>query len=109
MRTATTSSFFSRVLFSDAIAFEVVNVVSEKTICVRQLHAELSNDFKPRFVVGGFGGNCENNHEQTWNFSSDPTEPVIRIRLNNAGKWKDIDGNSYRPTEKPVAFHDFNF
>ena len=94
--------------YSDINPFEVVRVVSDKTIEVREMNAERDNSVKLEFHVGGFSAHCSNQHDQKWHITSDDTAPVIRIRLGKQG-WKDAYGRRFKLADKPVHFHDYNF
>lgn len=93
--------------YSDCTPFEVVKVVSDKTLEVRRMDAVLDPDWKPDFHVGGFMGHIANQHEQKWNLTSNPSNDVLRIRLGKKG-WKDANGDKYT-VGKAVKFFDYNF
>jgi hypothetical protein len=105
---ATATKYFVKVGYSDLVAFEVVRIVSDKCIEIREMTA-VKGDWKPEWEVGGFSGVCVNQHEQKWETSSNEANPVIKVRLQKSGKWQDANGNKYKPTAKPVHFYDFNF
>ncbi len=108
MTTATATQFFAKIGYTDINPFEVVRVVSDKTIEIREMQA-VRGDWKPEYAVGGFTAECVNQADQAWNITSNEAEPIIRIRLNKAGKWQDARGNKYKPTAEPVKFYDYNF
>lgn len=93
--------------YSDRTPFEVVKVVSDKTLEVRRMDAAPDLNWKPDFHVGGFMGHTANNHEQKWIITSNPNGEVVRIRLGKKG-WKDADGNKYSVGQS-VKFFDYNF
>jgi len=95
--------------YSDVNPFEVVRHVSDKCIEVRAMEAE--RDFQPNIVPGGFAGHCTNNteSEQKWKITSNPDNPVRRVRLHKNGQWKDSHGNRYQPANAPRKFYDYNF
>lgn len=94
--------------YSDVEPFEVVRVISEKTIEVRAMDAEKDDSVKLEFHVGGFSAHCSNQHQQKWFITSNPNNPVIRIRLGKKG-WKDAHGRRYGLSDQPVKFYDYNF
>jgi len=94
--------------YSDITPYEVVRVVSDKTLEVRRMKAERDESVKLEFHVGGFSAHCSNQHDQNWFISSDEEGSVIRIRLGKRG-WKDAHGGRYALSDKPVKFHDYNF
>lgn len=93
--------------YSDRTPFEVVKIISDKTLDVRRMDAVLDPDWVPDFHVGGFMGHTANDHEQKWTITSNPSGEVVRIRLGKKG-WKDKYGNKYS-VGKAVKFFDHNF
>ena len=98
-------------LHSDAHPFEIVRVVSDKTIEVRAMDAERSPDWKPEFVSGGFAGHCTNNDDQrnAWVMKSNADNPVVRIRKRKNGSWYSPSHGRFYLSEAPFKKHDFNF
>lgn len=94
--------------YSDTTPYEVVRVVSEKTLEIREMHCERDTSVKLEFHVGGFAAHCSNQHEQRWVITSDESAPVIRIRLGKNG-WKCKNGRRFGLSNKPVKFYDYNF
>uniref|UniRef100_A0AAU6W044 Virion structural protein n=1 Tax=Pseudomonas phage Pavpe01 TaxID=3138545 RepID=A0AAU6W044_9VIRU len=95
--------------YSQLYAYEIVRVISEKTIEIRRMIATLSPDFKPVFHVGGFAANCSNQNEQSYTFASDESAPIIRARLNTAkGIYKSAYGE-HRLSAVAREFYDYNF
>jgi hypothetical protein len=94
--------------YSDIEPFEVVRVISEKTIEVREMDAERDASVKLDFHVGGFSAHCSNQHDQRWVITSNPTNPVVRIRLGKQG-WKSADGRRFKLDDAPCKFYDYNF
>ena len=94
--------------YSDVYPFEVVKVVSDKTIEIREMDAERDESVKLEWAPGGFAGHCINQRDQKWFIKSNPENPVIRIRLSKQG-WKDRHGRKFGLSEKPVRFYDYNF
>ena len=92
--------------YSDIDPFEVVRVVSDKTIEIREMTAEQNPAVKPTFTVGGFSAHSDN--VQDWFIKSNPANPVIRIRLGKHG-WKDAHGRKFRLADEPRKFYDYNF
>lgn len=94
--------------YSDVNPYEVVRVISDKTIEVREMKCERDESVNLEFQVGGFAAHCSNQHEQKWHITSDETASVIRIRLGKQG-WKDKHGRRFGLSDKPVKFYDYNF
>lgn len=86
-----TAKYFSQRLWSDVHPFEVIRVVSSKTIEVREMYA--------RSVTGGEG----------FIFLPHPGNPTVKIRLRKDGSWKDSGETRYAPENKPVKYHDRSF
>ena len=94
--------------WSDVNPFEVIKVVSDKTIEIREMDADRDETVKMDFVAGGFSAICTNPYDQRWIIKSDPTAPVIRIRLGKNG-WKDKHGRKFKLADAPSKFYDYNF
>jgi hypothetical protein len=100
--------YANHYMYSDVEPYEVVRVVSEKTIEIRPMKAERDESVKLEFHVGGFSAHCSNQSEQKWIITSDETAPVKRIRLGKRG-WKDAHGGRYGLSDRPHKKHDYNF
>lgn len=87
----------------DVIPFEIIERISSQTLVVRDMICDLSNDFKPRIVMG----TCLNNDEQRWDIRPDPEGLSFRIRLLKDRRWKDVTGNRYTLDEHPERWHHF--
>lgn len=94
--------------YSDINPFEVVRVVSEKCLEVREMDAERDESVKLEWAAGGFAGHCKNQNDQKWFIKSNPENKVLRIRLGKQG-WKSADGRRFGLSDKPVRFYDYNF
>jgi hypothetical protein len=94
--------------YSDIDPYEIVRVISDKTIEIREMKTERDDSVKLDFHVGGFSAHCSNQRDQKWTISSDETAPVIRIRLGKRG-WKCPHGRKFSLSNEPVKFYDYNF
>lgn len=94
--------------YSDITPHEVVRIVSDKTIEIREMDAKRDESVKLEWIAGGFAGHCVNQRDQEWFITSDESAPVIRIRLGKHG-WKDKYGRRYEICDEPVKFYDYNF
>ena len=110
MKNANTTEmkFANRYGWSDVDPYEIVRVISSKTLEVRPMKADRDESWKPNFVPGGFVGTVTNQCEQRWTITSDAACPIIRIRLGKQG-WKDARGNRFQLADAPRKFYDFNF
>ena len=93
--------------YSDVNPFEVVRIISDKTIEIREMDAVKDESVKTGFGVGGFSAHSDN--VQKWIITSNSNNPVIRIRLHKGGRWKDAHGNKYGLSDEPRKFYDYNF
>lgn len=103
------NKFANHYGYSDVNPFEVVKVVSDKTIEVREMDAERDESVKMEWVAGGFAGHCTNQHDQKWHITSNNSNPVVRIRLSKSGVWKDKHGRKFGLSDQSVRFYDYNF
>ena len=93
--------------WSDVHPYEIVRVISDKTVVVREMVAEKDPEFKPEFIPGGFAGHCTNQSEQTYTYKSCDDGHLMKIRLGKKG-WKSQMGRHFLSTE-PRKFYDYNF
>lgn len=110
MKTITTEMFANHYGYSDINPYEIVKVISDKTLEIRSMNAERDESVKLEFDVGGFGGRCINQHEQKWIYSSRPESKTIRIRKkkHDDGVWG--KGNlRFRISSTPKKYYDYNF
>ncbi len=108
MTTATAPAFANRISYSDTEPCEVVRVVSDKCMEIRDMDATLRAEWKPNTKAGGFMGHTVNNGGE-WDIVSNASNEIIRIRLQKNGQWKDASGNRYKMADAPRRFYDFNF
>ena len=95
--------------WSDIKPVEIVKVISDKTLEVREMKAELDPSFKLDEVAGGFFSHVKNNRDQKWIIKSDPESQVYRIRKSKHGGWKNSWGARHVLSDKPRKFYDYNF
>ena len=118
--------YANEIGYSDIRPHEVVKVISDKTIEIRAMNAELDPNWKPEFVSGGFAGHCVNQSSQKWIITSDPEADVFRIRYSKRHSYvvrrgsnnfeptevrcfADAGGNKYKLSDEPRNFYDYNF
>ena len=100
--------------WSDVHPYEIIRVVSDKTLEIRALDVS-DNKIKMDFIPGGFSAHCANQHQQEYDYSSNTDNPVTRIRLNRASQycpdkvWKSKTGARFAISEHPCKFYDYNF
>ena len=95
--------------YSDVHPFEIIEKRTAKKIIVRGMDAELDPNFKCDTTIGGFVGHCNNNHAQSYTYTSNETYPEKAIRLDKWGRWKDKYGFKYNLATSPYKFYDYNF
>ena len=93
--------------WSDMYPYEIVKVISPKTIEIRAMDCEQDPEFTPEFISGGFAGHCVNQGQQKWIYSSNPENGVIRARLRKDGYFHSRFGRHILDDE-PVKFYDYN-
>ena len=106
VKTFTHASYYG---YSDVHAYEIVKIISDKTIEVRQMATKHDISHLTQHV-GGFSAHTENQRNQKVTYASEPNNPVIRIRRkkNNPERWG--HGNlRFGLTQAPYAFYDYNF
>jgi hypothetical protein len=99
--------YANKYLHSDVVPFEIVRKVSERCLEVREMTATLVNP-APMVAPGGFVGHFDNSKQQ-WTLSSNPGNPVERIRLGKNGEWKNSGGSRFVLADEPRKFYDWNF
>lgn len=101
--------FANKYGYSDIEPYEVVRVISDKTLEIRRMESKPKN-WVPEIIPGGFSGHCKNNLDQQWEITSDVEEPTIRIRWSKAKQvWQSKGGCKFRLGDEPVKFFDYNF
>lgn len=102
-----TNKYANHYGYSDVNPYEVVRVISDKTIEIREMDAERDKNVKPSFDIGGFSAHSDNN--QAWFITSNESNPVIRIRLSKKKGWVDKYGRKFGLADQPRKFYDYNF
>ena len=87
--------YANQFLFTDIYPYEVVKKVSDVTMDIQEMSAELQPETDP--------------YEQKYNFCSNKENPIIRIRKNKKGVWRDKDGRKYIIGNEPRKYHDYSF
>ena len=103
------TTYANQIGYSDVNPFEVVRIISDKTMEVRAMDAERDASFKLEFIPGGFSAHCVNQSEQKWNITSNEENPVVRIRLSKNRGWQDKYGSRFSLAAAPRKFYDYNF
>ncbi len=106
--TARTASYANEIGYSDVNPYEIVRVISDRTIEVRAMTAQRDPSWKPEIIPGGFSGRCINQDEQRWFITPNHDAKVIRIRLGKKG-WRDKYGCRFVLAQHPCKHYDYNF
>ncbi|MAN64553.1 MAG: hypothetical protein CML19_08115 [Pusillimonas sp.] len=94
--------------YTDVNPFEIVRIVSDKTIEIKAMDAK-PLPWKRDFHAGGFFGHTSNQRDQKWEITSIEEATPFRIRKSKYGQWKSADGSRFGLAEKPRKFYDYNF
>jgi len=103
------AQYANKIGYSDVNPYEVISKVSEKTLVVRAMNADLDENWKPECHVGGFFCNVSNNIDQKWVITSDPSQKEFRVRQHKDGMFYDKHGDKYQVGDTPIKFYDYNF
>ena len=101
------NKFANLIMHSDVKPFEVVRVISDKTIEIREMAAS-ALPWKKDIQAGGFSHHCSNQHDQKWSIDSDTNNPVLRARLRKDGDFHSSFGRHVL-ADAPRKFHNINF
>lgn len=101
-------AYCNMVMYTDVEPYEVVRVVSDKTVEIRAMKATLINapkDFHP----GGFVGHFSDNYAQEWSYESKPDAPTMKVRWSERNRRWQQGHQKFSMSTKPRKFHDYNF
>ena len=101
--------YANQIGYTDVHPFEVVRIVSDKTVEVRAMEAVRDDSVKLDFIPGVFSAHCANQSEQKWIITSDESNPVFRVRLSKNRGWQDKYGQRFSMADAPRKFYDYNF
>lgn len=109
MITMITDKYANRILGTDVVPFEIVKVISDKTVVVRSMNTE-KEDWDMDVKLGGFAAHVANQRDQKWKITSDPDGYEFRIRKAKDGKWYSAGkGMKFVLSDEPEYFYDYNF
>ncbi len=92
--TVENAKFANQILGTDIYPFEILRMISPTELEIREIYAS------------SYGQNMS---EQKWLFSRDESNPLVIIKLNKDGKWKDSGNITYSLDVKPRCYYDFSF
>ena len=112
MATAITQKYVNRVMFSDIDPFEIVRVISERTLEVRRMNATLTeisaNAIREGMAVGGFAAHLPEDVKQEYVYTSDVNAPTFKIYRRKDGRY--YNGClKYVLSDSPYKNYDYNF
>lgn len=90
--------------YSDATPFEVVRVISPKCVEIRAMDY-VQTVFPKEFHNGGFMCHVADNHNQAYEYTSNPENHTMKIWLSKRG-W---GWGQYHMNDNPIRFYDYNF
>ena len=106
--------YMTEYLFSDAHAYEVVEVHNWNRMDVRRLKStvtpEAQEKLQASFIPGGFYGHTDNGLQE-WTFESDETQPILTVRRHKDGKFYRPNTRTcpFVPHTEPYEWYDFNY
>ena len=102
-----TYKYANHIGWSDVNPYEIVKVISDKTIEIRLMDSK-KLPWKAEWVEGGFAGHCTNQKDQKWDIVSNKDVPTVRARLRKDGYYHSSHGK-HLLGEEPRKFYDYNF
>ena len=87
----------------DIVPHEVIDVLSHRTMVIREMICDLCSGWKPEMIMG----HCINQDEQEWTIAVDEKALPFRIRWSKKYGWRDSAGNVYRLGSEPIRYHRF--
>lgn len=101
--------YANHIGYSDINPYEVIRIVSDKCLEIREMDALRDESVEMKFIPGGFSAICINQNDQEWIIKSNPENRVIRIRKSKKKGWADKHGARFVLDNEPVKFYDYNF
>ena len=93
--------------YSDIHPYEIVKVISDKTIEIREMDSK-ELPWKRDWHEGGFAGHLANQNKQKWDIKPNEKNKPIKARLRKDGYFHSNVGKHYIEAE-PRRFYDYNF
>lgn len=98
--------YVSHMMYSDVEPYEVIRVISDKCVEIREMRTK-QIVFPKEFHVGGFSAHCADNWNQKYEYISDETMPTMKIRKGKKG-W--MSGSmKFKMSDAPFKHYDYNF
>jgi hypothetical protein len=90
--------------YSDWHPYEVVRVISANCVEVRAMDTK-QIVFPQEVYVGGFSAHTADNWNQDYEYTSNPSNPIVRLRKGKKG-W---NNGRFHMSDKPFKHYDYNF
>lgn len=106
--------YCNEYLYSDIKPFEVIEIVNERTLIIREMKAQIKEEAQKAlydsFVAGGFCGHF-NSDLQEWDITPDERGFVTKVRRHKDGYFyvAGCKGSRFCLHNKPVKYYDYNF
>ena len=102
--------YANHAMYTDVNPYEVVKTISPICVEVRAMRTEQISAPK-EFHPGGFVGHFSDNRSgQKYNYFSDESSPVFRIRWSERKRqWQTPSGMRFVMSDNPHKFYDYNF
>jgi len=104
---AVPGNYANMIGYSDVTPFEILKRTA-KTITIREMAARRSEDWTPKFTLGGFASHCTNNDDQSWDIVPNPSAPEVVAYLRKDGFFHSHFGR-HAPSSTPRKKYDYNF
>ena len=102
-------AYANKTLYTDVEPYEVVRIVSENCVEVREMDTEQTQS-PQHFTPGGFVGHfADNRGGQKYKYISNPENPVFKIRWSRANRRWQKNGMKFHMADEPYKFYDYNF
>ena len=105
-------TYFTEKGYSQQYPWVVVKRTA-KTVTLAKVVVKADPEWKPNFVLGGFIGHCDNQHQQTWLFDhidESRTVTIRQVKSRYCGEdmmWGHQGVKFYE--DRAVEFYDYNF
>jgi hypothetical protein len=105
------NSYANSLGYSDISPYEIVRIVSEKTLEIRAMDAVETEFWKNSkdWKAGGFAGHLANQRDQEWDITSNEKNGVFKIRWSEAKQRWQANNMKFNLNTKPLKHYDYNF
>lgn len=89
---------------TDIVPHEVVELMSHRTLVIREMACDLDAGWRPRMILG----HCVNQDQQVWAIAPDERAIPFKIRWSKHFGWRDREKNSYKLGGEPLRWHRYD-